>query len=287
MVRNFTPRAVCFVCMVTLAGCDQQPSYSGRTLSSWMYDIDSEQDFERRNACEAIGEMGVPAQKAIPKLVERLDDSNPGVREFAELALAKMGQPAVVPLESALARDEPVIRLHAAAALINIDAKHAKAGEELVSAVTGVGNADLSDKARDVLVALGEPGAALLQSRLNDPYTPVRLFLVKTMGKIGKKASSSVPALAELARTDKDQQVRLAAIKAMAMIGPATAVETTFRELLEDPDEDVAGTAGSMLAFVGTRESATGTEGVGEEKTDKDAVGKTEHLNIVNQPADE
>ncbi|MCK5689558.1 HEAT repeat domain-containing protein, partial [Myxococcota bacterium] len=71
-------------------GCNQ-PRYQGRTLSSWMTDLDDDTDYKRRHACEAIGEMGKEGEGAIDAIILRLDDVNEGVQEFCSEALSKIG----------------------------------------------------------------------------------------------------------------------------------------------------------------------------------------------------
>ena len=81
--------------VLALVACNE-PTHQGRYLSSWIRDLDSSQDYKRRQACEAIAEMGPAAAAAVPELIELLDDVNPGVQEFARDALATMG-PATIP----------------------------------------------------------------------------------------------------------------------------------------------------------------------------------------------
>ena len=110
-----------------LTGCKQENRFLGRTVSAWMIELDSDVDYERRAACEALQLAGPEAAPAIPKLIKLLDDVNDGVSAFCATALIKIGPAAVVPLEGVLAEAmEPNLRLHAATSLVRIDSKHAR-----------------------------------------------------------------------------------------------------------------------------------------------------------------
>ncbi len=243
------------------AACDE-PTYLNRTLSSWEYDLESDQDYKRRGACEAIGEIGPVAAKAVPRMIELLDDKNPGVQEFCRVGLGKMGPAAIPLIEPLLARPEPHLRFHAAAALVSIDPKHERAGEVLGKVATGVGNADLAQRAQKVLLRLGPDGVSLLIPYLEDPYPPVRLQVTKTLGNMGKHARVAMPGIkARIA--DERIEVRVAAMQALAKIGTKEEVEPILRGLLEDPYDEVADNAGGLLQYIGTRQGATGMEGTG------------------------
>lgn len=240
------------------AACDE-PVYMNRPLSSWVYDLESDEAYKRRGACEALGEMGAAAAKVIPKAVELLDDKNDGVQEFCRVALGKMGAQAVPQLEALLARPEPHLRFHAAAALVNIDPKHVKGGETIAKVATGVGNAELAERAQKVIAKLGPDGVAILMPYLDDPYPPVRLQVVKTLGNMGKHSRVALPALEKLL-SDQRPEVRVAAMQALAKVGTKEEVEPVLRGLLEDENEEVADNAGGLLQYIGARESTTGFE---------------------------
>ena len=262
-------RTVCFLLILAAAGCNE-PMYQGRSLSSWMYDLDAEDDYKRRAAAEAMGGMGEKAQKAIPKLVDLLEDTNPGVQAFAEDSLVKIGPSSIPALEEQLARPEPAVRMHAAAALVRIDPKHQKGGQVLAQAATGVGNADLAKLAQDVVVKLGADGVPLLLPYLDDPYEPVRLTVIKTIGKMKEKGRSAFGPIKERLEKEKSTEHRLAAMQALAKIGDPKDVAPVLRSLLEDEDGDIADNAGALLRYIGARDSASGYEG-GDQAAEGDA----------------
>lgn len=252
-----------FVLLWAVAACDDV-SYGGRTLSSWKYDLDADDDYKRRAACEALAEIGPAGASAIPRLVELLEDTNEGVQVFAEVALSKMGPEAVAPLETVLSRPEPELRMHAAAALVGIDPQHKKGGEVLAQAATGVGNAQLARMAQAVMVRLGEPAVPLMLPYLDDPYEPVRLQTTKFLGKLGKNGNAAVDALTKKLETGKSTEIRIEALKSLVRVGTREQVEPVLKAQLDNPIEEIGNHAGAMLQYIGARESASGNEEVGE-----------------------
>ncbi len=251
-------------------GCNQ-PRYQGRTLSSWTHDLKSDTDFKRRQACEAIGEMGKEGEAAIDDVIVLLDDVNEGVQEFCSEALSKIGPASIPALEKILESDEPRMRLLAASALVRIDAKHAKAGKELVSSVTGVGNINLAKDAQGVLIKLGPVGADLLLPYINDKYKPVRIQVIKTFARMEKKAIATLEPLMKIVKEDKDLSMRIEALKATAVIGEREVLEPFYRSFLDSEYEDLAANAGVLLQFIGARESASGNETEEDIKKEADA----------------
>jgi len=257
--RRLTVACIATVALgLGLAACNE-PRYQNRTLSSWMHDLGADEDYKRRAACEAIGELGPQAEKAIPELVGLMDDVNEGIRDFAATALAKVGPTAKPALEEVLARPEPDVRLYAASALIQLDPKHPQAGEVLVKAVTGVGNAELAQRAQEIVIRGGEVLVPILTPYIKDPYAPVRLQVLKTLGKMREKAQGAVPAVKD-AIGDKEIEVRTQALTTLAAIGTRDQVEGTLRGHLDDQVEEVATTAAMMLKYIGARTSASGNE---------------------------
>lgn len=249
--------------LLALAGCEEQPQHMGRKLSSWAHDLEAESAHKRRQAAEALGEMGGKAVKAhLQTLVGLLDDVNQGVQMTAAEALAKLPPEGTKALVEQLQRPEPFQRMFAAAALAEANPEHEKALDTLVKTLSGVGNAELSKRAANHLVDLGEAAVPDLLAALKTNYEPVRLKVIDTLGRIGEPAGTAVEPLAALA-ADADEAVKLRteALEALAQIGPASKVATHMRALLEAPTEKVATVAAVLLKSIGARDSATGYEG--------------------------
>jgi HEAT repeat protein len=249
----------CLSCLVALAllACNE-PTHQGRYLSSWIRDLDSDQDYKRRQACEAIAEIGPAAAAAVPELIELLDDVNPGVREFARDALAKMGPGAIPELQPLLEREEPAMRLHATIAILEIDPKHEAAQAELVRFVTSLGNVALSTTAREQAVAIGAPIVPKLVPHLSDSYAPVRLQILETLRGMKSGASAAVPDLIAMTKTETEPELRRQLVLTLANAGTREQVEPVLRELVND--EALSVVANDMLIYVGAVERPTTAE---------------------------
>ena len=245
-------------------GCKQENRFLGRTVSAWMLELDSDVDYERRAACEALQLAGPEAAPAIDKLVKLLDDVNDGVSAFCATTLIKIGPAAVVPVEGVLAEAvEPNLRLHAATALIRIDSNHAGARKALMGAFTGVGNAKIADKAAEVIIKQKGELVDLLVVGLTDQFAPVRLRSAVALRKIGKPAVASTDALVKVAQAkDGSVELRRSALSALASVAAKEKVEPILTALTDDEseDENVQAQAGYLLRYIGTRQAVTGFE---------------------------
>ena len=259
------PRVSIVIALVFMAAACDEPRHRGRTLSAWMNDLEADDDYKRKTACEALGEMGATAEKAIPNLIAMLEDVNEGIQDFAATSLAKIGEKSVPELEKVLQRDEPLLRLHAATALLEINPEHVGAASALVKQVTGIGNAELAKRARDVLLKRGESAAVWIAPYLKDPYAPVRIEVLKTLGKLEGKATAVLPQI-KSAIDDAELRVREEAIQTLALVGTREEVEPVLRTLLENENEDIATAAALMMKHIGAYQSASGYEGEEEEE---------------------
>lgn len=262
---------ILFGCGVVLGAiaCETGPTHNGRSIASWMADLDAKHEFQRRAACEALGEIGPLAKRAIPRMVELLEDEDGRVQFAAAEALAKMGPAALPQLELLLDRSEPDLRYHAAVTLLDIDPKHAGAVDQLMQTLIGIGDVALAKQAQERAIRLGAPLVPQLLQLLEDDYGPVRVHVVKTIAGIGKAAREAIPPLVTLFKTEKDAKVRRSIVSAVARLGPREVVEPHIREFTNDKDETVIVTANSMLEFIGAIERPTmfqagGGEGNGE-----------------------
>lgn len=247
-------RIISCVLVTGLAACNE-PTHQGRYLSSWVRDLDSDQDYKRRQACEAIAEIGPAAAAAVPELIALLDDVNPGVQEYARDALATMGPAAIPQLAPLLQREEPAARLHGTIAILEIDPKHESAQAELVRFVTSLGNVALSTTAREQAVAIGAPIVPKLLPHLRDSYAPVRRQILETLRAMKRRADGAVPELIDMSRTETDPELRRKLVLTLAYVGTREQVEPVLRELVQD--ETLAVVANDMLVHLGAVERPT------------------------------
>ena len=244
-----------------------QPKHNGKTASMWASDLSASNDYKRRLACESLGVMGPLAAEVAGDVAVMLDDVNLGVQAFCAEALGKMGSAIVPVLEPYLKATEPFVRVHAAGALIKIDATHSGAQEALINGFTGVGNADLAKMAKDLILRTGEAMVPSLVKVLENPYEDIRIESLKAIGFLAEKSREATPALIKVATTDPKWQVRKAAMKSLAAVGTLEQSTPVFRATLleeNESEEEVRDTAAMMLKLIGVRQSATGTEGADE-----------------------
>jgi len=267
---------ICLGALVALTGCNQ-PKYRGKTASMWAGDLGAKDDYKRRLACESLGRMGADAAAQAEKVAVMLDDVNPGVQGFCADALGKMGPVAVPVLEPHLKSTSPFVRVHAASAVMEIDATHAGARATLINGFRGLGNADLSRMAKDVILRHKGTMVSDLVGVLSSPHKDLRLETIKALGFLEAHARGAVDALIGLATKDPEWKVRKAAIQSLAAVATVERSTPVFRAAIEEEHEareEVRDAAAMMLKFTGVRQSATGMEGAEEAATAEDAPGE-------------
>src|SRR5262249_9774130 len=97
----------------------------GKSMSSWIDELDSPFYMGRMHAATALAQIGPPAKRAIPKLRHLLKDREPYVRWSAAVALGTMraeAQDAIADLDELQRTDEVrTVQEAAAAAIKQID----------------------------------------------------------------------------------------------------------------------------------------------------------------------
>jgi len=176
----------------------------------------------RKNAAEALGEIGPATTVVIPSLIEALKDAK--VRDSAVLSLSKFGKASIPALVEALKRDD--IHEPASAALVRIgeaaapalaealkdDASRYRAADVLVQIGTPATDA-LIESFKDerfrervaVLVRIGEAAMPDLINALRDKRPPIRQGAALTLCEMGARAADSIPAVVEALRDHPDE----------------------------------------------------------------------------------
>jgi len=204
----------------------------------------------RMNAAEALGMMGPAAAtlEVLGALAQRLrEDEDWRVRYEAARTLGRMGEAAAQPealgaLIQCLRKDEAWwVRTTAAWALGRMGA--AAATPEVVEALAerlredkaGWVRGAAAEALRHLLPAHPEALRALLRT-LPTPMTPQE---TQTLEGVFRDRPSAVPAVRALL-SDPDPKIRLRAVQALGIVGPAAATPEVVRDLLarrldEDP----------------------------------------------------
>jgi HEAT repeat protein len=208
-----------------------------------------------------LGKLGPDAKDAVPALIARLGDDDLKGIGTVQMALAKIGEPAVLglmeatsvrgdPTKEPTARDER-IRDAATEALRFIGDKAVPA---LVHALDSAPDAATKLNALTALWLLGtDAGEAVrpIQSALRDPDSFVRARAAATLKGIGVRAQPAVPALIGVLK-DSETRVRLAALEALAVIGvdPQIAIPALM-QLVDGKDAAEKTLAVRMLGNLG------------------------------------
>jgi HEAT repeat protein len=212
----------------------------------------------RRGAVAALQMAPGAAREATPELIGTLKDSDPGVRALAAIDLGRIGPPArsaIPALSAALNDPRYYVRDQAALAIGKIDPTDQAAIPTLIGALKNNRSVAHWD-APEVLSAMGpnaSSAVAVLEDLLaNDSDVRYRAAIAKAIGPIAG-AGAAAP-LARAATEDKDPQVRLAALDAIAAMGTgAEAAIPALVRSLGDQDRRIRDGAANTLAALGER----------------------------------
>lgn len=211
----------------------------------------------RRAAVAALQMAPGAAKDATPELIATLKDSDPSVREIAAMDLGRIGAPARTALPAlAAALSDPRVGDEAAVAMARIDPTDKAPVPTLIDALEHGG---LSVQQMDSVRALAAMGSnaraavpALEHLLAPDPYTRPRAEYVKALGSI--EGVDAVPVLTQAMTEGKDAGVSLAAVKAIAAMGPgATVAIPGLVRALSNPNQEVREAAADTLAAFGDR----------------------------------
>ncbi len=231
------------------ASCAEEPTFEGLKLSRWDKSLTSPLVQERIKACEAMGAMGTAAAASAPAVGKLLLDDKEDVRRAASGALAKMGAPGTAELEAKLPHHDLVTRLYAARGLLLQAPQHDKARQGVVAAFSALGNSGVAERGRQVVEELGPMLVPELGRLLDDPYAPLRVVTLETLGVLAPHAKELAPKVAEQLKHSA-APVRKAALRALARIAPKDVALPAIQGLVNDPDGDVANTAQEMIAYI-------------------------------------
>jgi HEAT repeat protein len=245
-------------------------------------DLSSPRSDARRQAADALGDMGPAAAGATTALKAARDDSDAFVRDAVERALAKIdlpGSAGAIPLaaarqcvpaafdatrvaearkriESPFSYYEPDQWCAAAALLAAQDPAWARAYLVTVVLNRGPLAAQYPMKhfcAAEALLAMGELDVAFEfhMANINGGNERLRQLSLFKVGGLGARASAAVPALvSELSKGELFSTV--AAIDGLAQVGPgAAAAVPALRSRLNDPTAIIREAAARALRKIG------------------------------------
>jgi HEAT repeat protein len=208
-------------------------------------DLHHRSALRRAHAVQLLGLCRV--ERALPQLVEALQDHAPEVRSSAAHALGLLGDPAAAgAVLDAVGADRPIPAGPAADALEGM-------GIGIIEPLQAA-FADPSATTRTVAAFLSGDGtflrttSALHGLLADDPDITVRETAATALGQLGR--SSEVEVLARHTRADQPTPLRRACAIALGALGDPAAVPT-LRDLLCDDDPRLAELAGHALVRLG------------------------------------
>lgn len=157
----------------------------------------------------------VPERDVVPGLIADLQNADPDVSGKANLALIRVGEPAVPQLVEMLKSDDVRIRTLAVTAFWGLGAK-GQAAVPALAAALGDPVDSVRASAAMALDNMGPPAKdavpALIRS-LRDSDPKVRQWSAKALGSIGPAAEKAVPALVRAARSEGQRPAAEEAIR--------------------------------------------------------------------------
>ena len=199
----------------------------------------------KREALRALQLMGTNAQQAVPELGIILRDPNVLLSSMAGIALGEMGPAAVPVLVPALDEGDYNVRATACAALQRLGTNALPAAPRLVEYLVNESGPILG-VASYTLARIGPGAFPALERAFTHTNANARRWAVYAVGFM-TPSPEDVSVLYPLTR-EKNPQVRLAAVEALARVYPGSEqVATVLRERFDD--EDVAVRTAAIQGF--------------------------------------
>lgn len=205
---------------------------------------------EQRKGRQDSGEAVVFEGKTLQEWVELLRGDDPDAHLRAARALVEVGEPAYYSISEALSNSYDPIWKHTVEALVRIGEPAVPA---LLAAIRMEGSGDLRHNGG--VAALQKMGAAAhpaLKKALDDKDSAVRMSaaIALRLQMMGRGQDAVIKLLADALRTNNDVRVRMLAVEALGFSGmtpPSAAAVNAIIPALNDPDDDVGGTAAVSL----------------------------------------
>jgi hypothetical protein len=225
---------------ISLALWPREPRYRGRSLSSWVRDLQGKSSAERTQAEEAVRCIGT---NGLPVLRRQLHARDSGLKVHL---LRLLWQQNRIRFRVMLARAWNV-RAALACGLLGPDA------QPLVPDLLEMAKGDFVqfEVAVSALSQIGEVAVPRLVTGLTNDSVRVRQASARALGAIGSQAKEGVGALVKSLR-DHDDQVRINACASLGAIGDGSPeVVNALAAALGDPNRDVRDNVVDALGQLG------------------------------------
>jgi len=243
----------------------------------------------RKNALLSLADLGPAALEYTGDMGALLEDEAPEVRKTAISSIAKIGDTNFVSrFASSLDDPDKSVRAEAATALGAVGghaashfaeqvAKLARDTEEdvglaaveclvkmaQVKRLTPFLSSSMPTVRRNAIVEIGRSpqerlnNAALIEDRLQDKDTMVRLAAVNASGELGGSITADhLASLASFRSTEKQVKIRRAAVQALGKIG--TAAVPQLLSYFQDEDDTIRHFAAETIGNIGGEDAASG-----------------------------
>lgn len=203
-------------------------------------------------AIEALARLGEPARRALADVV----DGQGEARYLAHAldALDACGADALLDVRGALRHPEPLVGVHAAAALHRRGIAATRVLQALIDGLKDPYQATRIEAAR-VLAALGpeaKNAVSPLLEALADPQRAVRVAVVRALAAVGPEKSAALRALVGSLEEDADSEVRRAAAEGIGDLGErAKKAIPALLAALEGDEAEVRAASARALGAIG------------------------------------
>jgi len=185
----------------------------------------------RRDVVQAIGQIGELSKPALPTLVERLGDDDPGVWRVSRIALLQVDPGADVLLR-ALGHENARIRQSALDAIPRLATMPEPPVKALIARLSD--GAEIKQRVTDMLIKIGKPAVAPLADAVSDDQLGVNVLDV--LAAMKGTAAPAVPKLIEVVQASPTLGAHVA--RTLGEIGAASV--PALADILADTSLDSA-----------------------------------------------
>ncbi len=192
------------------------PASAFKSLDAILSDLGSASAADRRASAAALVLLGAQAAPATDRLVDAMADTDPMVRSYAAMALARQGKSGAAALGEVLRKGSSVARQ---AAIEGLRRMGPEAEGEATIVIEVLPMSRIRNGAVEALGGMGKSAVSDLARALKDQRAAVRHGAAEALALIGVDARAAKSALIKLAKGEREKPIRQAALDALAAQG--------------------------------------------------------------------